>query len=814
MSKLEWFFQKFGLIGCIDKNYKEYMSLLKENTSEFPKMTKSGSFIIDRQERYFLSQEMTCQLEFFVTNGCCEVNVMNRYQRLKVRLTNYGIMIDLSPIKNNIHAIDKNFPLELGMNKLIEYMGLSIIDFFAFIVNSSDTYKCMTATSLIECETANDAIITDAIFHVIKEKYFGDVDNNIIFRTLSLMCVKCLDNDYDRDSYVYKIIKDSSYLVYSAASSKSKSKSLLKALKTGTLNIRGKTYSKISGVVSRRTYIDSLESVRKITCIVNENAASLKMRYVHDTQRGFICPAETSDGKNAGITKYLASTAIISGYIDNNEIMNYISQLKEDVSYPLLCFNGLVIGKRDINRDDFKDTFPKASIYFNGYYHTIRTFPGRLLRPVFIKGTQYIRLIDPAEQLYHYDQYEEFHEAAIVGLSAALLPLCEHNQSARVVFGCNMIKQAIETRLINEYSEEHRQLLYGQNSLVTTEMNSIINGDTVNGINAIVALTTYEGWNQEDSVVVNKRAIERGLFANTYYKKVSAIVHKNHYIIENDSNDDRIICRIIHGNKEKIITNLKVPAKGNYNITDYKKEKISEEMVKITITVYQFRIPQVGDKLASRHSQKSIIGRLVDEVDLPVTEDGIAPDIIINPHAIPSRMTVGQLIESLVGKFNTINGTVTEKKLFEPIDLDRFDIPDTEYLIDGRTGKYIENSITIGVVYYMALKPQVDDKIFYRYKGPLNRFSRQPTSGKSHEGGLRIGEMELDALLAHNSKELIRQLHQQSDKIEIVICNTCNVRVHEIENHEHHELYTEIVPMSRIVTEDLFAAMSIGTKIF
>lgn len=639
------------------------------------------------------------------------------------------------------------------------------------------------------------------------------------------MAIKCLDDSYDRDSYVYKVVRDSSYIVYNNTRSfinRGKIKktsgfldSLLRGLKTGVMTIRGREYSKVSGVVSRRTLIDALASVRKIVCIVDENTASLNMRYIHDTQRGFVCPVETSDGKHAGLTKYLASTAIISGYIDNSPIVEYLLSLEDNESFKLVCFNGLVIGRKNINRYDFKKLFPEASIYYNGYHYTIRTFPGRLLRPVFIKDTETIHMIDPAEQLYHSSEYTEFHEIAMVGLTAGLLPLCEHNQSARVVFGCNMIKQAIETSVMNQYSEEHRQLVYGQVPFVSTDLNDIINNDNLTGVNTVVALTTYGGWNQEDSVVVNKSAIERGLFSNMYYKKVSAIVHKNYIITQNiyeeDNEEERTICQVIHGEIKKEIINMKVPAKGIYNIMGQTVEKLEYPNVKLTITVYQFRVPQVGDKIASRNAQKSIIGRIVDEIDMPFTESGTYPDIIINPHAIPSRMTVGQLIESMVGKICCTEGTLVKKKLFEPIDMECKN--DTEYLIDGRTGNYIQNVVTIGIVFYMALKPQVTDKIFSRYEGPLNRFNRQPTSGKSQEGGLRIGEMELDALLAHGSDQIINQMVSQSDEIEITLCETCRTRVHDLQGHEYHILHKQKVPMSRIITEDLFAAISIGTKV-
>jgi DNA-directed RNA polymerase beta subunit len=977
MHTLQDFYKEHGFFGGIDNNYKEYMSLLPFKDSEFPTMTICGSFVVDGQERHFLSQELKVHAEMFVHDGVCEVNVMEKYHRLKVHFDNQGFQVDLSSIQNDLLQITivPNF-LDIGF--FYAFFGLSVEDIFVLFQSVADESIARTAVALVKNQPTNFDLFNqdkfELIFELFKEKFFGDVPNSSIIETLTIMAVKSLDNNYDRDSYIYKVIRESSLMIFNQTKSiadkkilqakkspgkkinmKGSLKTLLKGLKTGIMKIKGREYSKISAAVSRRTHIDAIASIRKIISVVDENSASLNMRYIHDTQRGFVCPVETSDGKNSGLTKYLASTAIISGYIDTSKVIEYITELPgDDENSYIVIVNGLSLGRHTIDRKKFKDEFPKASIYFNNQYYTVRTFAGRLMRPMFRKGTKIAELIDPSEQLYHENEYDEFHPIAIVGVTAGLIPLSEHNQSARVVFGCNMLKQAIECKSMDMFSEEHRYLAYGQvpfittdlyslietapkgyeisvlnsistnfpsesvllniaddNSSVTSNINSPLNildiadyddntSDTSlvsprspisvintitrpgsplgprglssprlsspikipkglkkidigknlkysgpNGINAIVALTTYEGWNQEDSVVVNRSAIERGLFSNIYQKKISTIVNSNYIIIYDNENDtdnneeDRTICRIIHGPIEKTVTYLKVPAKGNYHIIDVNKEVVNNTDVKLTVLVYQLRIPQVGDKLASRNAQKSIIGRLVDEVDMPYDNNGICPDIIINPHAIPSRMTVGQLIESFGSKKcaitgKTINATIhsgvrvsdvclgiednsitIDNKFYTDIGNDN--IYDTEALIDGRTGRYIERSITMGIVFYMALKPQVNDKIFYRFGGPLNRFNRQPASGKARDGGLRIGEMELDALLAHGAYDVISNLVDQSDSIDITICKTCQIRVHDIRIHDpsqgDHELVDVSVPMSRVITEDLFAALSIGTKV-
>ena len=807
MLTLKDFLDKFGYFGCIDKNYEEYSSV--NDLSKYPPMTLFCSFIIDGQEKHFLSQELKISTEMFTENNTCYVNISENYHRFSIELKEESFLIDLRSIEKDVQSFGIEVT-KINVRDLLTYsLGLSLEIVREFLCELCDVSVANTIVTIMTIDKRDDYEIDKTLTELITKKFFGvNVNSNWILYTICVMLVKCVGTNDDRDSYMFKVVRDSSLIIYRASCNSNQVRSvnnMYDALKTGKIKIRGKEYAKMSSTVSRRTHIDALTSIRKIVCLVDENSPAVEMRNVHDSQKYFICPVETSDGKNAGLTKVLAFTTIISGLFlgDNKETLNDLINflVPSDKGY-YVVINGLCIGKYNIIRDELKSKFSKVSIYFTGYYYVIRTVPGRLMRPVIGKADKRIYLIDPSEQLYHIQEYDKFHPIAMVGMTASLIPFAEHSQSARIVFACNMLKQAIEAREMNEYSEEHRMLIHGQKPLVYSQTDELINSDVPYGVNLTVALMTYEGWNQEDSIIISRSAIDRGLFHNIYFKSIILIVSKSYKLV-NDTNS----FWIVHGAIEKNVIEIKI-IKDRKHIIDIIEEPVGE-MIKLTIKIYEFRIPEVGDKIASRHAQKSIIGRLVNQEDLPFDSNGITPDIIMNPHAIPSRMTIGQLLESFVGKNAS---TFSDATLFgNPHNITTTNYKDTEMLFDGKTGEIIETYITMGSVFYMALKPQVRDKTFSRYDGPTDQFSRQPTSGKARDGGLRIGEMELDALLAHGMIDVINELSSQSDKIEIRICINCKKRIH-VPCPSSHKIIKANVPFSRVVTEDMLAALSIGTR--
>ncbi|KAF8513041.1 hypothetical protein JB92DRAFT_2721984, partial [Gautieria morchelliformis] len=179
-----------------------------------------------------------------------------------------------------------------------------------------------------------------------------------------------------------------------------------------------------------------------------------------------------------------------------------------------------------------------------------------------------------------------------------------------------------------------------------------------------------------------------------------------------------------------------------------------------------------GDKLSSRHAQKGVVGLILDSIDMPFTEYGIILDIIINPHSVPSSMTMGQLIEGMLGRKCAIAGRFADGTPFSNIDISQ-ELDNKVTLINGITGEVMESYGVIDIVYYMVLTHRVVDKIYIRSVGPRNEFSHQPVPRKAKDGGLRFGEMELDLLIAHGSASMTLNMIRNSDMTIFRMCREC-----------------------------------------
>jgi DNA-directed RNA polymerase beta subunit len=419
----------------------------------------------------------------------------------------------------------------------------------------------------------------------------------------------------------------------------------------------------------------------------------------------------------------------------------------------------------------------------------------------------------------------EIDPSLILGVMVNLVIYPEYNPITRSSFSCGQSKQAVSVYHSNYQMRIDKMgviLNYGQIPLIKSRYLEYINNEEQPyGVNAIVAIMAYTGYNVEDAILINEGSILRGMFRTTYYSmyeareessKVTGMnnskfanIEKNNVIgkkkgydysflddygliKENtELNDKMILIGKINSNlenKDVWIDDSVKPKKGQLGYVDKSFITLGEEGFNVAkVRLREERIPAIGDKMASRAGQKGTIGLIIPEADMPYTEDGIRPDLIINPHAIPSRMTIGQIVESMFGIACASYGAFGDCTAFQTkgpnynvygpmLTKAGFNHTGNHILYNGMTGEQVQANIYMGPTYYMRLKHMVKDKVNFRARGPNQQLTRQPVQGRANDGGLRIGEMERDAVCAHglayflNESFLIR-----GDEYYMAICN-------------------------------------------
>jgi DNA-directed RNA polymerase beta subunit len=432
----------------------------------------------------------------------------------------------------------------------------------------------------------------------------------------------------------------------------------------------------------------------------------------------------------------------------------------------------------------------------------------------------------------------EIHPSTLLGILASCIPFPEHNQAPRLTYQCAMGKQAMGiyvTNFNNRMDKTAYVHTYGMRPLVDTRVMNLLNLHKIpSGAQVIVAIMTHTGYNQEDSILFNKGSIERGLFQATIYhtekdedKKIHGDqevrckpdptktksmkfanydkVNDNGVIPENTKIDDRdiVIAKILpikenRNNHTKVIkyedqSRIYRTREETYIDKNY-IERNGDGYNFAKIRLRTLRQPVIGDKFSSRHGQKGTIGTIIPEENMPFNEDGIRPDIIINPHAIPSRMTIGQLKETLLGKVllelglfgdGTSFGEFNIKDICKELQNIGYESKGNEILYDGLSGEQMRTSVFIGPAFYQRLKHMVSDKQHSRSIGPMVNLTRQPAEGRSRDGGLRYGEMEKDAMVAHGASRFNKErLLDASDQFKIQVCKKCGL-IAAYNNKEH-----------------------------
>lgn len=421
----------------------------------------------------------------------------------------------------------------------------------------------------------------------------------------------------------------------------------------------------------------------------------------------------------------------------------------------------------------------------------------------------------------------EIDPIAMFGLITALVPYANHDHSSRLNRGSKTQKQSLglyAANYLDMIDTDVSLLHYPQKPIVRSFVYDTIKNFYPSGQNVVVAIMPFEGYNISDSVVINKASMDRGLGRSTYFRPYTSVelhytgnlkdeicvptkdiggyrTEKSYRYLEEDGivypeadleEEDVVIGKVsppkfllemeeisLAKSKKENSTIIRQSERGSVDAVFVTVDSEGHKIVQVRVRNNRF--PELGDKFATCHGQKGVLGMIANEEDIPFTARGVKPDVIFNPHSIPSRMTVSYLIELLAGKTGCLKGTTVDGTAFlgEKIeDLEKFLVEmgfrqdGKETLYDGLTGKPLEAKIFVGNMYYLKLKYMVANKIQMRASGKITLLTRQPVEGRAKGGALRLGEMEKDALVAHGASLLLKERFS-SDNIVVHICSKC-----------------------------------------
>jgi len=630
--------------------------------------------------------------------------------------------------------------------------------------------------------------------------------------------------------------------------------------------------------MDKTNYFAMISQLQRVSSMLPSDQENFAARTLHPTHYGRFCPIETPEGTEIGLRKNLAILSKISTRVelDHDKFIKDLESMgmeKDGVGEVDVFFNGRFIGTINDSKDFVRRVKEKRRTGDLPIQMSIRnepgfniilisTEPGRVLRPLIIvengipklknehkvqieQGeikwkdllkTGVIEYLDAAEEenalvsLYEEEltpqhTHLEIDHIDLLGLVTSLVPYGNHDQSSRLNRGSKTQKQSLGLYSANylcRLDTDVSILQYPQKPIVRSFMYDTLNTYPA-GQNLVVAVMTYEGYNMEDALVLNKGSVERGVGRSFYFRPYSALemnyaggLKDEIAIPEKDTSgykteasykyleeDGIVYPEADVGEGEVMIGKMSPPkflseareisikTKKESSVTMRQEEKGTVDAVFITedsegnkivqIRTRDQRLPELGDKFATSHGQKGVVGMIIPQEDFPFTSKGVRPDVIFNPHGLPSRMTVGYLLELLAGKVGSLRGEsidgtsfsgVSKKDLEEQLRNLGFRYDGKETMYNGVTGKRMNMKIFVGNLYYLKLKYMVGNKMHGRASGKVALLTRQPIEGRSRGGALRLGEMEQEALVAHGASLLLKERYD-SDKVVLPICMKC-----------------------------------------
>lgn len=728
-----------------------------------------------------------------------------------------------------------------------------------------------------------------------------------LFKSLYRSAVLEIESEYEKNTNLMDIFTKIDHTI---------TKNIKYCFSTGKWGVQRNTYIRqgVSQVLNRLSFLATLSHLQRIVIPIGKEGKNFKIRQIHPSSFGYICLYETPEGQSCGIvlnmtlttrTSEAHSFSLISQIIRTRCTWMQTTRQSRDC---IVFLNGLIVGytsnpenaTAELKQLRAQRILPHdVSIAWDRFEREIRLFcdKGRLIRP-FLKAPfdqtdfesletfseavdmGYVEWLDSNEvqslviAMYPHERgdYCEIHPSLLLGVCAGAIPFLDHNQSPRNVYEASMMKQAIGMFATNypyRYDAVFHTLDYPQKSLVSTQTARLIGmHDMPAGVNCIVAISTHGGWNAEDSLILNRAAIERGLFcSNTYHtytfedktfksescKKIcvpplniqkpewnyyhlddSGIIRKGAIVTRNDVILGQVHCTVEYkdGDRTESMTDCSELAEDEGVIDRVETIETPNGNRLIKVIIRQLRIPEIGDKFANMAAQKGTCALILPPEDMPFTRDGITPDVMMNSHALPSRMTISMLLEMVVGKTGLLEGELKDATAFSESSInigqkmvDRaenillkhgYEKHGWEMMCNGETGKPLRSKIFIGTSYYQKLKHMVTDKIHARSYGNVTSLTRQPLAGRSKDGGLRLGEMERDCLLAHGSVSFLRErLFDMSDAFSVLVCNECGVMSNhsqECHNCKNNELIRTNAPYASKLLFQMLNGCLIKTK--
>lgn len=586
----------------------------------------------------------------------------------------------------------------------------------------------------------------------------------------------------------------------------------------------------VAQVLSRLNAVATMSHCRRVNQPIGKEIKNTELRQVHQSTMFYIDPHETPEGALVGVTKNLAATVTISTHVPLVDVANAVNSLLPDAPLlagcvglgalaarsGLLFLNGrphMVLlnmsaaAVADRLRAARRQGLLHASVSVStragggGMGHvSVQCDDGRLVRPLFILHQEpdsthggceilagrCLELLDASEiedmvlamdadavQPWH--THMELHPTALMGTTCASIVFANHNQAPRVCYFSSMVKQAVGTFALNwrqRFDTSAHVLDSVQKPLVSTEMaRSVLHGDSLpNSVNCIVAVMCYGGWSQEDCVMVNKAAVERGLFASTGYRTLACEERGNEacrcvfgipppeaqrstlsYAHLDAAGLPRVGSRIVandvlvgrvqwpeSGETAQVCASVVATAKeeGFVDAVHLHTTEDGDRVLKVRIRAP--RVLEMGDKVAQTSGQKGTVGLIVPQEDMPFTASGMVPDILLNPHAVPSRMTISMLLDMGLGKVCAVLGKLGDgtpftdatrgaaSKIADALDGCGYARNGTETMYNGMTGEKLEADIFIGITCYHKLKHMVSDKLYARGVGPVSMLTCQP----------------------------------------------------------------------------------------